>query len=146
MSSEPDYKALYFELAHQVSTVERTKAAAFDGQADGKQFWEAQGRLDALVGAALSWESDPDLYAELLARRQQREEDLPFLAFSNEELEDALPVDVGDQITCNRCSETHILEDADPPGLLMFVRCSGAAYLAAVSGKLVIDAPIVPKE
>lgn len=68
---EPDYKALYFELAEQICVVQRIKAAAFDGQADGHQFWEAQGRLDALTGAALSWRSDPDLYAELLARKER---------------------------------------------------------------------------
>jgi hypothetical protein len=68
--AEPDYRALYFELAHQVGLVQRIKAAAFDGQADGSQFWEAQGRLDALVGAALCWEDDPDLYATLLAKRR----------------------------------------------------------------------------
>jgi hypothetical protein len=68
---EPDYKALYFEIAEAVSTVQRIKAAAFDGQADGHQFWEAQRKLDALVGAALSWRYDPDLYAELL-RQQKR--------------------------------------------------------------------------
>jgi transcriptional regulator with XRE-family HTH domain len=68
----PNYKALYFELAEQVCLVERTKAAAFDGQADGKQFWEAQGRLNRLVGVALSWRDHPDLYAELLARKEER--------------------------------------------------------------------------
>jgi hypothetical protein len=69
---EPDYKALYFELAHAVGTVERMKRAAFDGQADGTDYWQAQARLDTLVGAALSWETDPDLYAELLARKAAR--------------------------------------------------------------------------
>lgn len=69
--SEPDYKALYFELAEQVCTVQRIKAAAFDGQADGQQFWEAQSKLDALTGAALSWRNEPDLYAELLARKRR---------------------------------------------------------------------------
>jgi hypothetical protein len=69
--SEPNYKALYFELAHQIVLVQRIKAAAFDGQADGHQFWEAQSRLDALAGAALSWQSDPELYAELLARKER---------------------------------------------------------------------------
>jgi hypothetical protein len=66
------YRGLYFALAHQVVLVQRIKAMAFDGQADGHQFWEAQAALDALVGAALSWESDPDLYAKLLARQEQR--------------------------------------------------------------------------
>jgi hypothetical protein len=66
----PDYKALYFELAEQVCLVQRIKAAAFDGQADGHQFWEAQGKLDALVGAALSWRSNPELYAQLLEKQE----------------------------------------------------------------------------
>ena len=71
---EPDYQALYFELAHQISLVQRIKAMAFDGQADGYQFWEAQAKLDSLTGAALCWERDSDLYAELLERQRHREQ------------------------------------------------------------------------
>lgn len=71
MTTEPNYKALYFELAEAVCRLERTKRAAFDGQADGMTYWRAQGRLDELVGAALSWRNDPDLYATLLARRKE---------------------------------------------------------------------------
>jgi len=69
---DPDYKALYFELAHAVGTVERMKRAAFDGQADGSEYWQAQGTLDKLVGAALCWEDDPEWYAEALDRSQRR--------------------------------------------------------------------------
>lgn len=69
---EPDYKALYFELAEQVCTVQQIKAAAFDGQADGQQFWEAQSKLDSLTGAALCWRNDPGRYATMLARQAER--------------------------------------------------------------------------
>jgi hypothetical protein len=74
------------------------------------------------------------------------EKSIPYMAFSNEELDAALPVNPGDQIVCNRCGETHTLEDADPPGMLMTVLCGSASYLAAVRGRLVINAPVIPRE
>jgi hypothetical protein len=67
MSDEPDYKALYFELAEAVCHLERTKRAVFDQQADGIRYWQAQARVDKLTGAALLWRCSPKLYGRLLA-------------------------------------------------------------------------------
>lgn len=65
-------------------------------------------------------------------------EKVPFVAFSNEELESQPKVESGETICCPRCGEQHRLLDGDPPGLLLFYHCGEDLCLGAVDGRLVV--------
>ena len=74
------------------------------------------------------------------------EKELPFVAFSNEELEDCEPL--GEEVICPNCGEKHkveygekVLEDGSkvPSKLLAFTKCdkNDATYLVGIEGKLI---------
>ena len=63
-------------------------------------------------------------------------ENVPFVAFSNDELRQKPDVKAGDRIVCPHCQQTHVLKDSDPP-MLLFYSCREHTYLAGVRGKLV---------
>lgn len=68
-----------------------------------------------------------------------------YIGFDNTTLDRQPQVYAGDEIRCPRCTKIHRLEggleDGKPSELLLFYQCSGAPYLAAVAGRLVIDLP-----
>lgn len=67
--TEPNWKELYFALATAVGRYERVALGVRDGIADGGDYWEAVNEMDRLLGEALCWRDHPDLYAELLRKR-----------------------------------------------------------------------------
>jgi hypothetical protein len=66
-------------------------------------------------------------------------DEIPFFAVGNEELAQAPRVSAGDLVTCG-WGGSHAIEaatqDGKPSDVLMFVRCAGKTYLAAVDGRL----------
>ena len=69
--------------------------------------------------------------------------DIPFIAASNEELEDAPPIKAGDVIKCQRCAGMHAIEagtgsDGQVSELLLFYSCQGTTYLAGIAGKSIV--------
>ena len=71
--------------------------------------------------------------------------EIPYVAFSNDELEDEdLPiVKKGDSITCPHCGGSHTLRATQNTegrdSILLFYKCGEKVYLAAIHGKLVIS-------
>ena len=70
--------------------------------------------------------------------------EIPFVSFGNEELENCITVEDGQQIPCPYCVNTHELETAtdketgEKTKLLMFFKCGNKLYLGAVNGRMVI--------
>lgn len=62
---------------------------------------------------------------------------IPWIAYGNDTLEQQPSLQAGSKITCPKCGQRHTLETSDPP-MLLFYRCRGHLWLAAVSGKNVI--------
>lgn len=82
---------------------------------------------------------------EIRKDNEETIEELPFVAFSNDELEGN--GEVGDVVICPNCSEEHkveygerVLEDGTkiPSKMLAFTKCdkNEAAYLIGIEGKL----------
>ena len=68
-------------------------------------------------------------------------EEIPFLALGPEELSGP-ETHAGALLLCPHCGGEHPLEGAldgegNPTELLLFYRCKGTTYLAAVKGKLI---------
>lgn len=72
-------------------------------------------------------------------------EEIPYVAFGNDELDNAPPVT--ETVKCEICGEQHPVEYGDkilpdgtkePSKVLGFYKCGGKTYLASVAGKLVI--------
>ncbi len=67
----------------------------------------------------------------------------PYIGFSNETLDDNLPLHLGQRITCKRCGEEHVVrgsknKDGEEAGTLMYCVCDGVAYIVGVHGKSVL--------
>lgn len=67
--AEPDWKGLYLELGTSVSAYLRVCDRVKLGEADGGDYWAAYGAMEKLLGAALCWRDEPELYAEALKRQ-----------------------------------------------------------------------------
>lgn len=73
-----------------------------------------------------------------------KEEQIPFVAFGNGELESRPVASEGDLVNCTVCGGTHPLrcatntETGEKTDTLMFYTCGDKSYLGAVAGKLVV--------
>lgn len=71
--------------------------------------------------------------------------DTPYIGFSGETLDKLPPVLVGDKIECVKCGGEHELlppdnwKEGDEQPILLFYRCSGKSYIAAIAGKLIVN-------
>lgn len=99
-----------------------------------------EGRVEELEGALHAL--DPD---EERAVDDHTNQEMPFVAFGNEELKKLPPLRPGDEISCPICGAKHRVEAAkitdstDPARVgedgLLFYRCGEDSYLAGVGGK-----------
>jgi hypothetical protein len=70
----------------------------------------------------------------------------PYVGFDNESLQRCAPLKTGDAIQCPRCLGEHTVKssknlEGKENGTLLFYRCGGHIYLAAVDGKNVLFRP-----
>lgn len=66
---QPDWQALAQECSRAYFALCRVTAAVREGKADGRDFWQAQNRMDKAASVIAAW-GDPELYGRLLAREQ----------------------------------------------------------------------------
>lgn len=63
----------------------------------------------------------------------------PYIGFGNDTLEQLPEVAVGQEIQCDKCGESHILEAADDGSTsLLFYECGSTPYLGAINGRLIV--------
>lgn len=71
-------------------------------------------------------------------------DDVPFVAFGNDELEGAARIAKGDRIACDQCGGLHDVRlgtspDGKESPMLQFITCEkGSSYLVGVAGKSVM--------
>ena len=62
---------------------------------------------------------------------------VPYVGFSNDSLAKMERAKAGDEIICQKCARTHVLEDSTPP-MLLFYKCGDAIYLGGIDGRLTV--------
>lgn len=91
----------------------------------------------------LDWRSAFGVLRDYIRKlRAPKEMDVPFVAFSNEELEKKPAIKKGDKILCSVCHRKHLVSagtDADgkESDIMLFYRCGKNTYLAGIAGKRV---------
>lgn len=73
--------------------------------------------------------------------------DIPFVAYGNDELERKPHINEGDKIICPHCGKEHEVqagtnaETGKKTDLLLFYHCGDNVFLAGVAGKNVMEDP-----
>jgi len=73
-----------------------------------------------------------------------RKTNIPYVAYSNEQLKNCRIVHAGDLISCHRCKQPHSLiggknEEGIETEVLLAYRCGEGLFLAALDNKLLSD-------